>query len=300
MAQTDQQGQTVEGHQINAGGDVNVDQIGDRIDTGGGDYVGRDQIINIYGEREQEKPPLSFEPETILIPEGPFLMGDDDDPVARPQHQIELPAYYIGRYPVTNRQYARFLWDTGAVAPKELLWDGNQPPPGEERFPVAGVTWYEALAYCRWLAEQTGRPYTLPDEAQWEKAARGTDGRRHPWGDEWDPARCSAEAESLAAVGDFPAQSPYGCYDMVGNAREWTATLWGTSPREPDSRYRYPWSPDGRNDLSAPETTWRVYRGGRASTPARLRCAVRRGHPPDDGGPKRNRHGFRVAYPAGD
>ena len=242
--------------------------------------------------------PKHFEPETVHIPAGTFLMGspaEDDTPeFETPQHEVYLDAFRIGLYPVTNAQFAEFVWKTDRVAAKELLWDGNQPPQDQGKHPVTGVTCYEALAYCQWLSEQTGRAYTLPNEAQWEKAARGVDGRRYPWGDTWDATRCHTGPGSFAAVHACAAQSPYGCYDMVGNAREWTRTLWGVSPREPDQRYAYPWSDDARNDLSAPSTTRRVVRGGRDSKLARYGCAVRHSCFPDRAGPRRNRHGFRV------
>lgn len=255
--------------------------------------------IHYHGQTaEPEKPHLPYEPETVLVPAGPFRMGDDDDALAAPQHTVDLPAYHIGRYPVTNQQFAHFLWKTNRVAASELLWDGNRPPAGQETHPVAGVTWYEALAYCRWLAEQTGRPYTLPNEAQWEKAARGPDGARFPWGDAWDSERCNADPDAIVAVDAYPAQSPFGCYDMVGNAREWTAALWGSSPRAPDDVYRYPWAGDGRDDLTAPPTTRRVYRSGRGDPPGAYRCSARGSYLPERPGPRRNRHGFRVARAA--
>jgi formylglycine-generating enzyme required for sulfatase activity len=235
-----------------------------------------------------------FEPETVVVPAGTFIMGDDDVAHAAPQHTVDLPAFRIGRYPVTNAQFAEFVWKTGRVAPKELLWDGNEPPEEARDHPVTGITWYEAMDYCAWLSETTGRAYTLPSEAQWEKAARGTDGRAYPWGETWDPARCHTDPEGFAAVDAYPAQSPYGGYDMVGNAREWTTTLWGTSSGAPDDRYAYPWADDGRDDVEAPRTTRRVVRGGRGSDPAAYKCAARRSYFPDRPGPRRNRHGFRV------
>ena len=251
--------------------------------------------IHYHGwQGEREKPRLPFEPETVLVPAGRFQMGDDDHPASAPQHTVELAGFHIGRYPVTNEQFAHFVQKTNRVAAPELLWHGNRPPDGEEDHPVAGVTWYEALAYCRWLRELTGRPYTLPSEAQWEKAARGADGRRYPWGDAWDAERCHTEPGRLAAVDAYPAQSPFDCYDMAGNAREWTATLWGTSPREPDDAYRLPWADDGRDDLEAPPTTRRVFRGGRGDAPDDYRCSARGSYLPERRGPRRNRHGFRV------
>lgn len=291
-----QQGQTVKGHQINARGVVKVEHLGDKINTGGGDYVEGDKHIHIHQTpTKPENPHLSFEPETVHIPAGVFIMGEDTNPLATPQHPVTLPDFRMGIYPVTNAQYAEFIWDTKHTVGKELLWDGNQPPEGRLNHPVAGVTWYDAYDYCQWLSKQTGRSYTLPSEAQWEKGARGEDGRIYPWGNAWLPDRCNINLNELTTVDAFPAQSPYGCFDMVGNTREWTSTLWGTSSSKPDKRYRYPWSENGRNDPKAPPTVYRVFRGGRWRTASDHNCSLRRSYPPTDCGPKRNRHGFRIA-----
>lgn len=239
---------------------------------------------------------LEYEPETARIPAGPFLMGSDgDDPAEAPRHTVELPAYRLGLTPVTNDQYARFLWAGGGVAGSALLWDGNRPPDGQGDRPVLGVTWTDALAYCRWLAAATGRAYTLPSEAQWEKAARGPDGRLYPWGDTWDPDRCNPSFTTITAVRAYPPQSVHGLYDLVGNGREWTLSLWGRDPVTPDPAYVYPWRPDRRNDPAAPLTTRRVYRGGRSATPRGFRCSARGHHDPTAPGPRANRIGFRVA-----
>ena len=243
----------------------------------------------------EAKPKLSYEPDTVLIPAGQFIMGSDEhDPAEAPQHVVELPAYRIGRFPVTNEEFAHFIWQTGRVAAKELLWDGNQPPPDQLLHPVLGVTWFEALAYCQWLSQATGRDYSLPSEAQWEKAARGTDGRFYPWGNDWQEDRCNHDPDLVTAVNAFPPQSAYGCYDMVGNAREWTTTLWGTTSREPDTRYRYPWQADIHDSLQAPATTRRIFRGGRSSDLTDYRCSKRGSYLPERSGPRRNRHGLRV------
>ena len=242
-----------------------------------------------------EKPKQSYEPETILIPTGTFIMGSDTNEAKEaPQHTLELLAYRLGIYPVTNAEFAHFIWQTGRVAAKELLWEGNQPPPDQLHHPVMGVTWLEALAYCQWLSQETERHYSLPNEAQWEKAARGTDGRLYPWGNEWQPDRCNDDPNLVTAVNTYPPQTPYGCCDMVGNVREWTTTLWGDAAREPDGRYRNPWQADIRDNLQAPNTTRRIFRGGRGNSPIDYRCSKRGSYLPDRSGPRANRHGFRV------
>lgn len=203
---------------------------------------------------------LPFEPETVYIPAGPFIMGTDEGRAYEgPAHEVELPAYRIGNYPVTQGEFAAFIQYTGQVIPA-LGWPGMQPAAGEEHQPVTGVTWYQAVDYCQWLADKTGRPYRLPTEAEWEKAAQR-----------------EAEVKQL-----------------IGHVREWTCSLWGNHPRQPDTAYRYPtttadWTEQNpRNDLQANSQLRRIYRGGEGSE-----ATTRRGNLPDT---KFNlpKHSFRV------
>jgi formylglycine-generating enzyme required for sulfatase activity len=152
---------------------------------------------------------------------------------------------------------------------------------------VRYVSWRDALAYCRWLSERTGLPVTLPSEAEWEKAARGTDGRIYPWGDE-DPTaelcNFSGNVGDTTPVGNYSPEgdSPYECADMAGNVWEWTRSLWGEN---------YPYDPaDGRENLEASGS--RVVRGGAFGyTEYHVRCAYRNGDAPYlRSGP----YGFRV------
>ncbi|NIO69120.1 MAG: SUMF1/EgtB/PvdO family nonheme iron enzyme, partial [Anaerolineae bacterium] len=209
------------------------------------------------------------------VPAGPFIMGSDKrkDPEAYddelPQHEVTLPAYSISKYPLTNAQYAAFVQDGGYRNDewwKEAMAIGYWNPPGfKGRFdeeprigpasyggvfvlpnhPVVGVSWYEAVAFCRWLTErlreagQIGpdQEVALPTEAQWEKAARGEDGRIFPWGDEFDATKCNMEDTGIgttSAVGVFPAgESPYGVLDLSGNVWEWCRTKWRGSYEKP-------------------------------------------------------------------
>jgi formylglycine-generating enzyme required for sulfatase activity len=240
---------------------------------------------------------LAFEPETVLVPAGAFLMGSLDaeeiPDYEMPQHQVDLPAYRIGVYPVTNEQYAEFVKDADYAAPKKVGWFGKSPPKDKLDHPVVGVSWYDAGAYCRWLSDKTGRVYRLPAEAEWEKAARGTDGQIYPWGDEWDASRCNCSSTQTTPVTAYPSsQSPHGCYDMAGNVWEWTTTLWGSDWKSPDFSYPYQ-SDDGREDLKADETVHRLFRGGSFEDDvAKLRSAARRWYAPDHADKAR---GFRVA-----
>jgi formylglycine-generating enzyme required for sulfatase activity len=241
----------------------------------------------------------TFEPETILIPAGSFLMGSpsgvENSGHETPQHEVILSEYRIGKYPVTNAQYEEFVRQARRLVTPAMRWDGQTVPRGLEQHPVSGVTWYEALAYCEWLSEQTGRKYSLPNEAQWEKACRGGQSTLFPWGNEFDPKRSNHACSALAAVHAYPAQNEFGCFDFVGNVRQWTCTLWGEKRIVPDPIFAYPWREDRRNDLSANRQIRRVVRGSSFSDDqGALRCSSRSGQLPDDRGFPEARHGFRV------
>ncbi|HNT35566.1 MAG TPA: formylglycine-generating enzyme family protein [bacterium] len=168
--------------------------------------------------------PLSIEG-MVFIPAGSFIMGNDDgDPDEIPAHKVRLHSYYIAEHEVTNEQYGTFVKATGYRPPKGWEHPGFSDP----KAPVAGVSWIDAVKYCQWLAQETERPYRLPTEAEWEKAARGTREFVFPWGDFWDPSRCNWGSEPVGymrhtvPVGSFESgKSPYGVYDMAGNVWEW-------------------------------------------------------------------------------
>ncbi len=162
--------------------------------------------------------------------------------------------------------------------------------------PVVGVCWYEARAYCRWLAAQSGRPFRLPTEAEWEAAARGLAGRRFAFGDAFDPAACNAVETHVrrpTPVGVFPAgDTPEGAADLTGNVWEWTASAWGPDADAP--AFGYPYRPDdGREAPAAPDACLRVARGGSWLNAADLLHAAYRYpfHP----GHRNDLYGFRVA-----
>ena len=211
------------------------------------------------------------------VPSGSFLMGSDKvrDPQAQdrefPQHQVTLPGYWIGRYPVTVSQFRAFVKASGyqPTDTGSLRGRGNHP--------VAVVTWHDALAFCNWLSEQTEILVTLPSEAEWEKAARGSDGRIYPWGNEPpDKSRCNAgrRTEKSTPVDRYSPQgdSPYGCADMAGNVWEWTRSL----------LRKYPYDPrDGREALKTEfgSNNLRVLRGGSfLDEEKHVRCACRSWH----------------------
>ena len=219
-----------------------------------------------------------FEPEMTLIPVGEFIMGSDSDFDKRalkneqPQLMVYLPGYYLAKTPVTNAQYTAFV-QAGARQPRH--WRDGKPPGDKEDHPVVNVSWHEAVAYCKWQTEKTGKPYRLPSEVEWEKGARGSKGRIYPWGKLWDRKRCNTEEGGkwdTTQVGDYPeGASPYGLLDMAGNVWEWCSTLFRDYPYWPD---------DGREDFGARGS--RVLRGGSWGERRRYaRCAVRERADPD-------------------
>jgi len=234
-----------------------------------------------------DEPLLGF----VEIPAGPFWMGSDDERdlwllKASPQHKVTLPVYYIARYPVTVAQFRAF------VDASDYQWERSSSQLRAVNHPVVWVSWRDAVAYCNWLTarlrEWSGTPeplatllrtedwrVILPSEAEWEKAARGIDGRAYPWGSESDPNRGNYRDTGInttSAVGCFPhGASPYGVEEVSGNVWEWTRSL--------VDDYPYPARRSGRAKreyLQAPEDASRVLRGG-AFWYAHLsvRCAYR-------------------------
>ena len=223
-----------------------------------------------------ETPPLPFEPETVAVPAGPFVMGSSDASPEWRQHTVELDAFHMGKYPVTNEQYAAFVREHRDNRPRQSGWFFTTPPAGQLDHPVTGITWHDAAAYCEWLSAQTGRHYRLPTEAEWEKAARSADARSYPWGDaEPDASRCNMGTGRTSVVTAHPdGSSPYGCCDMAGNVREWTLTLWGDNLRQ--ARYTYPYRHDGREGAGERPNDLRICRGGAYDDPAALyQCSAR-------------------------
>jgi len=196
--------------------------------------------------------------EYLLVPAGEFVMGDvfdegNSDEI--PVHSVYLDDYYIGRYKVTNREFGKFVRDSGYA--RQEFWEaggfgeyGAEPAhwrdarykgggiPGNEEYPVVGISWFEAVAYCRWLSHKTGKTYRLPTEAEWEKAARGKEKRRYAWGNSIDPTTTNYDSGGdreelrLTPVGFYDGSvrdgfktrsnaSPYGALDMNGGTSEW-------------------------------------------------------------------------------
>lgn len=246
------------------------------------------------------------EPDLIPIPAGTFLMGDEE------LHEIEIAQpFAIGRFPITNTQYQLFVDDGGYTEKWRRCWteDGWQwresqnrtrPYDWGDRFTLAnlprvGVSWYEAVAYGRWLAETTDKPYRLPTEAEWERAARHTDGRTYPWGEEWQDGMANSKEAGLkrtTVVGIFPEDTAVcSALDMSGNVLEWCQTRWQD---ETEKVYSVPYrTQDGRENLVGNDEVYRVLRGSSfAFDKIWGRCGARHWHVPNFDSP--SPFGFRV------
>jgi len=218
----------------------------------------------------------------ILVPAGPFRMGSDEFDFEAPPHDVDVADFYIDRYPVTNDDYAHFLAQTGYAPPGD--W-AHLELDERGRHPVQRVTWDAARAYATWAGKR------LPTEAEWEKASRGTDGRRWPWGNTFDETVCIVWDHAMALdvttvpVDQHPdGASPYGLEQMGGNVEEWVEDIFLPYP--------------GSTHVS-PSTSGglRVLRGGSwFYTQEHARCAYRRGARPEfDGWTQAGGPGFRCA-----
>jgi sulfatase modifying factor 1 len=223
----------------------------------------------------------------VYVPAGTFEMGDDaGDGLSRerPVHVVDLDAFYIAKFEVTNAEWTKFrddpgyddarFWPNGHVVPRDQIpyWaqanNHGGGMLGNEDYPALGVNWDAATAYCAWLSARTGKRHRLPTEAEWEKAARGTDQRRYPWGQMIDHSYANyvgAQAfDTVQPVGYYDGSlhgelrthsnaSPYGAFDMAGNVMEWCQDWYG--------RDYYAASPS--KNPRGPETgAYRVLRGG--------------------------------------
>ena len=224
------------------------------------------------------------EPQLVTIPAGSFLMGSDQgQDNERPIHRVWIDAFQLAAHQVTNKNYACFLRATGKLPPP--FWrDPNFSHPQQ---PVVGVSWPEAVAYCDWFADSTGRRYRLPTEAEWERAARGgVEGTRFPWGDASPHSlpnyagRWQTGPEPVGQLGP----NGYGLFDICANVHEWCSDWYA-----PDY---YAISPD-RNPRGPETGTRRASRGGSWRHHIKVsRCAARSSIPPEF---QYADYGFRIA-----
>ena len=243
-------------------------------------------------ETESRSIKSDFRPEMIDLPAQSFTMGSSEKEIVElgydyfqyeiPNQTIDLPAYKIGRFQITNLEYQVFVKERNYLPP--LHWENDTFPKGLADHPVVYVSWKDAGEYCLWLSEVTNESFRLPSEAEWERAARGTDGRYYPWGNSWDAKRANTIEEgphTTTPVGQYSPQgnSPIGCVDMAGNVNEWTNDWFRNysggsfKPELHDSKYR-------------------VLRGGSWQNDAKhVRCAGRGWAKPDE---RSDTIGFRV------
>ncbi len=242
-------------------------------------------------------------PDLARIPAGEFLMGAADAAAdERPVHRVHFSEFFIGRFSVTNDEYARFILATGHPAPslrglpliasggRDLIfrdlaapyaWQDHNPPVGRGSHPVVLVSFDDAVAYCRWLSEAIGRVARLPTEAEWEKAARGgVEGRRYPWGSDIDASLgnyledpSAKDKRGTRPTGTYPPNA-FGLCDVAGNVWEWVSDWYG-------SEY---YGGGDMNDPRGPDAgSMRIVRGGSwvNDDVKMLRCAYRHQVPPD-------------------
>jgi formylglycine-generating enzyme required for sulfatase activity len=245
----------------------------------------------------------------VLVKEGKFMRGsseEDANSKEKPQREIYLDDFWIGKYPVTNEEFKEFVDDGGYGKARKDMWSEeglrwreeneiSKPAYWHDRkwngpnFPVVGISWYEAEAYATWLSERTGHQYRLPTEAEWEKAARGTKGFTYPWGEDVDKNLCNSYESGLlrtSPVGLYPkGESPYGCFDMAGNVWEWCFD-WYNDNYYANSPNR---NPKGPSDGAA-----RIFRGGSWLDFARYCRSAVRG--PDDPRARGSDLGFRLLW----
>ncbi len=275
-----------------------LDRLERLIVTGRLSPVERDRaarILSVQGD------PRDLEA-LCAVPGGRFTMGYTSHPNSMPVHETSVEPFSIGRYPVTNALYARFVAATGRT------WlSPEASDPARRNAPATDLTWHDARAYCDWLTAEwraegrigADQRVRLPTEPEWERAARGDqpdggDEIVYPWGRGWNSDAANSEESGFnapAAVGLFPAgQSPYGCLDMAGQVWEWTTTLWGDDMATPS--FTYPYADDGREDPDAGPAIRRVLRGGCFSSTSLKACCSYRGSLEPNGFWRGN--GFRI------
>ncbi len=233
-------------------------------------YVQQDKKLELKPEEDVsvtlQMKPGDVPAGMVLVPAGPMIMGEDGRaPDESPRREVNTDAFYIDKYEVTNAQFR-------TVYPEHTF------PDGASELPVVGVSWSQAVEYCKKVDKR------LPSEAEWEKAARGTDGREYPWGNSFNPDYCNTlelRIDAPVRVGaSFGGVSPYGCMDMAGNAYEWTSNWYEI----------YPGNTSVTKDYGQ---VYRILRGGSYNTPKyQARCARRHFDRMDSA---RADYGFRCA-----
>ena len=253
-----------------------------------GEYVSERRLLTLGYQIQRPQGVKVILPPLVLISGGRFLLGSDpeQDPDSQcdewPQHEVAVDDFFIAKYPVIVAEYQCAVEAGALPAPEAKVIANKRDQPvyltWEEQLlcadcPVRALkNWVEAHRYIQWLATLTQQPWRFPTEAEWERAAKGTDGRRFPWGNDWDPERVQSRWGSegiwnVGPVGMHPqGASPYGVEDMSGNVSEWTSSLYR----------RYPYNPqDGREDPTILDE-YAVSRGGSwLDDPCHMRTSAR-------------------------
>lgn len=219
-------------------------------------------------------------PEMVIVPSGTFRMGSDEDPTEKPIHQASIASFAIGKYPVTVGEWRHCVAAKACSAVVE----------GEDAAPARNLSWTDAQEYVAWLSKNTGKPYRLPSEAEWEYAARAGAGSRYWWGERVMPsmANCKGcggayDSRQPAVIGSFPA-NPFGLHDMVGSVAQWVADCWHPN---------YQGAPSDGSPRTEPHCRENVLRGGSWRNDASYARSASRAY--YDSGVRYPAHGFRVA-----
>lgn len=225
---------------------------------------------------------LPDETEIVFIPGGEFLMGSDLRSEERPPHTVYVDAFYIDKYEVTKEMFRKYIESTG------YSWNRSSFVPAD--FPIANISWEEAAAYAEWIGKR------LPTEAEWEKAAKGTDNRMYPWGNKWVAGNCNVHSladhhRGLAPVGSFErGKSFYGVCDLAGNVWEWCCD-WFNKTYYQEGKNNNPRGPDHGKRKVLRGGGWSDIHYKRDVT----RCSARVGAAP---GTSASYIGFRCVIPA--
>ena len=207
-----------------------------------GSSVENEQVKASKPASQAQHPAISSS-EMILVPAGKFIMGTDEvdasgksqefgfnEPLylnEQPRREIDLPAFYMDKYEVSNAQFVEYLHALGKYSEQDIANVVQRLQMQEPGLPVRNITWYKAEEYCSFVGKR------LPTEAEWEKAARGTDGREYPWGNDWNQEyvnKGQGEADVVPVGSLDKGKSPYGIYEMAGNVMEWTADWYEAYP----------------------------------------------------------------------
>ncbi|MDX6709475.1 MAG: gamma-glutamyl hercynylcysteine S-oxide synthase, partial [Blastocatellia bacterium] len=204
----------------------------------------------------ENKPPRVAKADLVTIPGGTFMAGRDEGlPQEGPAHSVTVAPFMMDRTEVTNAEYSQFLVESKYTSPAG--WINNQPPSGQEQWPVSNVTLVDVNAFADWRSKRDGTSYRLPTEEEWEFAARsGVSTNLFPWGDSWDPKYANLGTKVIRPVGSFPdGKNKWGAVDLIGNVWEWTSSkivLYQGNP----------------NKIPAEQLDWVVIRGGSFSSDA--------------------------------